>query len=43
MRLRISYKIFNAEQGGLQPSAAPGTASDLYAPGIAWSDFIDEL
>ena len=35
-RLRISYKIIQAEQGALQRFPAPGKASDPYAPGNAW-------
>jgi len=32
--------IVQAEQGGLQPFPAPGTASDLFAPGHAWVQFM---
>ena len=39
-RLRISYKIIQAEQGGHYTLPAPGIASDLYAPGHAWVHFM---
>ena len=43
MRLRMRYKFIQAGQRGYHTLSAPGTASDPFAPGHAWVDFMTQV